>query len=141
MLTYSPTRTAESPASVTQHHNVSAPCALGEPDRWNLDDLTRYQRTLAHSVKLRSHLEVLVWLQGDMQRYLPHDVLIAAWGNFRSGNIQHDIVSIVSGLRSDMANDFIVTPLLMRLYAQWLEHGKKAFVHAGQALDSLLAST
>jgi transcriptional regulator EpsA len=95
---------------------------------------------LTHSVKLRSHLEILVWLQGDMQRYLPHDILIAAWGNFRTGNIQHDIVSIVSGLRSDMGNDFIVTPLLVRLYAQWLDHGKKAFVHAGHALDTVLTS-
>jgi transcriptional regulator EpsA len=101
----------------------------------------RYQRTLMHSVKLRSHLEVLVWLQGDMQRYLPHDILIAAWGNFRTGNIQHDIVSIVSGLRSNMANDCVVTPLLMRLYAQWLEQGKKAFVHAGDTLDTLLRSS
>ena len=75
-----------------------------------------------------------------MQRYLPHDILIAAWGDFRSGNIQHDIVSIVHGVRSDMANDFIVTPLLMRLYAQWLEHGKKAFVHTGCVLDTLLAA-
>jgi transcriptional regulator EpsA len=91
-------------------------------------------------VKLRSHLEILVWLQGDMQRYLPHDILIAAWGDFRTGNIQHDIVSIVSGVRSDMANDFIVTPLLMRLYAQWLEQGKKAFVHTGIALEGLLTS-
>jgi transcriptional regulator EpsA len=91
-------------------------------------------------VKLRSHLEILVWLQGDMQRYLPHDILIAAWGDFRTGNIQHDIVSIVSGLRSDMANDFIVTPLLMRLYAQWMEHDKMAFVHTGYALEALLNS-
>jgi transcriptional regulator EpsA len=110
------------------------------PEPWSLDDLTRYQRTLSHSVKLRSHLEILVWLQGDMQRYLPHDILIAAWGNFRTGNIQHDIVSIVSGLRSDMANDFIITPLLMRLYAQWMEHDKKAFVHTGYALEALLNS-
>ena len=93
-----------------------------------------------HSVKLRSHLEILVWLQGDMQRYLPHDILIAAWGNFRTGNIQHDIVSIVSGLRSDPANDFIVTPLLISLYAQWLDHDKKAFVSSGHALDPLLAT-
>jgi transcriptional regulator EpsA len=107
---------------------------------WSLDDLTRYQRTLMHSVKLRSHLEILVWLQGDMQRYLPHDILIAAWGDFRSGQIQHDIVSIVSGVRSDRANDFIVTPLLIRLYAQWLEHGKKAFVHDADALETLLNS-
>jgi transcriptional regulator EpsA len=103
--------------------------------------MTRYQRTLVNSVKLRSHLEILVWLQGDMQRYLPHDILIAAWGDFRTGNIQHDIVSIVSGLRSDTANDFIVTPLLTRLYTQWLEHDKKAFVHAGHALEALLNST
>ena len=105
-----------------------------------MDDLTRYQRTLAHSVKLRSHLEILVWLQGDMQRYLPHDILIAAWGNFRTGNIQHDIVSIVSGLRSDMANDFIITPLLLRLYAQWMEREKTAFVHTGYAIQALLNS-
>lgn len=104
---------------------------------WGLEDLTRYQRTLSHSVKLRSHLEILVWLQGDMQRYLPHDILIAAWGDFRTGNIQHDIVSIVSGVRSDGANDFIITPLLVHLYAQWLEHGKKAFVSSGKKLDAL----
>ena len=90
-------------------------------------------------MKLRSHLEVLVWLQGDMQRYLPHDILIAAWGNFRTGNIQHDIVSIVSGLRSEAANDFIVTPLLRRLYVQWLEREKMPFVHVGEDLDLLLA--
>ncbi len=73
-----------------------------------------------------------------MQRYLPHGILIAAWGDFVTGNIQHDIVSIVSGIRSDIANDFIVTPLLVRLYARWLEHGKKAFVSAGSDVDTLL---
>jgi transcriptional regulator EpsA len=119
--------------------NASTPLPATEP--WSLDDLTRYQRTLSHSVKLRSHLEILVWLQGDMQRYLPHDILIAAWGDFRSGNIQHDITSIVTGLRSDTANNFFITPLLMRLYAQWLEQGKKAMVHAGGALDALLNSS
>lgn len=124
-----------------QRYSEAASAARPAPEPWSLDDLTRYQRTLTHSVKLRSHLEILVWLQGDMQRYLPHDILIAAWGNFRTGNIQHDIVSIVSGLRSDMANDFIVTPLLIRLYAQWLEQGKKPFVHAGKALSTLLTSS
>jgi transcriptional regulator EpsA len=106
---------------------------------WSRDDLERYQRTLSHSVQLRSHLEILIWLQGDMQRYLPHDILIAAWGNFRTGHVQHDMVSMVSGVRSDMANDMYVTPLLVRLFAQWLEQDKKAFVHAGEALEKLLA--
>ena len=112
--------------------------AVSAPELHNHEDLKRYQRTLTNSVKLRSHLEVLVWLQGDMQRYLPHDILIASWGDFRSGNIQHDIVSIVTGVRSNIANDCIVTPLLMRLYVQWLEHGKKTLVHIGGVLEALL---
>jgi transcriptional regulator EpsA len=116
-------------------------CGGGASDPCNVDELTRYQRTLTHSVKLRSHLEILVWLQGDMQRYLPHDILIAAWGNFQTGNIQHDIVSIVSGLRSDMAHDFIFKPLLIRQYAQWLDHGKTAFLQSGSALRTLLTSS
>lgn len=116
------------------------PASQAGQEPWSLDDLTRYQRTLTHSVKLRSHLEVLVWLQGDLQRYLPHEILIAAWGDFATGNIQHDIVSIVSGIRSDIANDFIVTPLLVRLYARWLEHGKKAYVQTGGDIDVLLTT-
>lgn len=130
MLTSSP------PAASAASHAPDAPTS----SPWSRDDLERYQRTLSHSVKLRSHLEILVWLQGDMQRYLPHDVLIAAWGDFQSGNVQHDIVSIVTGLRSDMANEFYVTPLLVRLFFQWLEQDRRAFVHAGDALEKLLAS-
>lgn len=137
-LTSLPTPFATSSDTHIQPDGTTASAAVHAPASWSLDDLTRYQRTLMHSVKLQSHLEILVWLQGDMQRYLPHDILIAAWGDFRSGNIQHDIVSIVSGVRSEMANDFIVSPLLIRLYAQWLENGKKAMVHAGVALDAVL---
>lgn len=139
-MTQLPIPLAPANATLTHRESAGAGEAAPSPQPWSLDDLTRYQRTLMHSVKLRSHLEILVWLQGDMQRYLPHDILIAAWGNFRSGNIQHDIVSIVSGARSDMANDLVVTPWLVRLYAQWLGHGRKVFVHAGQALDALLSS-
>ncbi|NVO05787.1 MAG: transcriptional regulator EpsA [Rhodoferax sp.] len=140
-MTSLPPHVAASSNPPAQRYGASAAPVPGTAQPWSLEDLTRYQRTLTHSVKLRSHLEILVWLQGDMQRYLPHDILLTAWGNFRTGNIQHDIVSIVSGLRSDMANDFIVTPLLMRLYAQWLEQGKKACVHSGNALDTLLVSS
>jgi transcriptional regulator EpsA len=101
-------------------------------------DLEQYQRTLVRSVKLRSHLEVMVWMQGDLQRYLPHDMLIAAWGNFNTGNLSHDIVSILSGVRSVPSNDAIVTPFLMQLFAQWVANERKAFVCSGAALELLL---
>ena len=101
-------------------------------------DIEEYQRILTHSVKLRSHLEVLVWLQGDMQRYLPHDIMIAAWGNFANGHVQHDIISIVNGVRSQHSNGSILTPLLVQLFANWLAHDKQAFVYNGVDLDPFL---
>lgn len=101
-------------------------------------NLAEYQRILTHSVKLRSHLEVLVWLQGDMQRYLPHEIMIAAWGNFRTGQVHHDIISIVHGVRSLHANGSILTPLLVQLFANWLAHEKQAFLYADVDLNPFL---
>ena len=92
----------------------------------NLDE---YRRILTHSVKLRSHLEVLVWLQGDMQRYLPHEIMIAAWGNFQTGNVRNDIVSIIHGVRSNHRNDTVLTPVLVELFAHWQAGDRKAFVN------------
>ena len=122
--------------NTTAIHTVELTHHLAQPDK--LENLKEYQRILLHSVKLRSHLEVLVWLQGDMQRYLPHDIMIAAWGNFRTGHVQHDITSIVDGVRSLHSNGNILTPLLVQLYANWLARDKKAFVYSDVNLSSFL---
>jgi transcriptional regulator EpsA len=90
--------------------------------------LDEYRRILNHSVKLRSHLEVLVWLQGDMQRYLPHDIMIAAWGNFRTGQVRNDIVSTLHGVRSHHGNDHALTPVLVQLFADWQAGDRHAYV-------------
>jgi transcriptional regulator EpsA len=103
-----------------------------------VEDLERFQYMLTSSVKLRTHLEVLVWLQGDMQRYLPHDIMIAAWGDFKTGAIQHDLISIVQGVRSATLNDSIIKPLCTQLFTQWLERDKKAFVASGASFEVLL---
>ena len=97
-------------------------------------ELHRYHRVVTSSVEVRSHFDVLAWLQGDMQRYLPHDILIAAWGNFQQGNIHHDIVSPLAGVRSQNSNPQTITPLLLALFERWTEFRKKPFaLNAGQS--------
>jgi transcriptional regulator EpsA len=83
----------------------------------------------------------MVWMQGDLQRYLPHDLLIAAWGNFSTGNIRHDVVSIMAGVRSVPSNDAIVSPFLTRLFEQWIANARKAYVCSGGALAQLVHTT
>lgn len=98
------------------------------------EELHHYHRVVTHSVEVRSHFEVLVWLQGDMQRYLPHDIMIAAWGNFAEGVVQHDIISALTGVRSQNSNPETVTPLLLNLFAKWTAFGKKPFtLNAGES--------
>ena len=74
------------------------------------DELMRYHQVVSHSELVRSHLDVLVWLQGDMQQFLPHEIMIAAWGDFSTGAVQHDVISAMSGVRSLPSNPATLTP-------------------------------
>lgn len=100
---------------------------MGLLKAFSLDEIHRYHRVLSHSVDVRSHYEMLVWLQGDMQQYLPHDIMLTAWGDFRSGQIQHNVLSLMEGVRSQHENAPTITPLLLRFFARWVEFGHKPF--------------
>lgn len=105
------------------------------------EELHHFHRVITHSVRVRSHFEVFVWLQGDMQRYLPHDILIAAWGDFDTGVVQHDIVSALPGVRSDNSNPEAITPLLRQLFRRWAEFGRSPFTVNARASGFLLPDT
>ncbi len=91
------------------------------------EELLRFHRVVTRALEVRSHFDAFVWLQGDMQSYLPHDILIAAWGDFDKGTIQHDIISALAGVRSQSSNPAAITPLLLRLFQRWTELGGKPF--------------
>jgi transcriptional regulator EpsA len=90
---------------------------------------------------MRSHLDVLAWLQGDVQSYLPHDIMVASWGDFDKGDVQHDVLSTIGGVRSIDSNASKLTPLMRNLFARWLNYGGKPFgLNVGES-GFLLADT
>ncbi len=91
------------------------------------DEIQRYHRVVTHAVEVRSHFDMLIWLQGDMQHYLPHEIMLTAWGNFETGDIQHNIISRMAGVRSKDSNTLAVTPLLLQLFSRWTEFKCKPF--------------
>ena len=96
------------------------------------DDLQKFHRVVTRSVEVRSHFDALVWLQGDMQHYLPHAILIAAWGNFQSGALNHDIISPLVGVRSHNSCPDAIKPMLLQMFKRWVEFGSKPFgINAG----------
>ena len=84
--------------------------------------------TIMHkSLHVRSHFELMLWMQSDVQQYIPHEVMIAAWGDFSLGIIYIDIVSALPGVRTGKIASLQLTSLLQDLFKYWLEHLKTPF--------------
>jgi transcriptional regulator EpsA len=68
---------------------------------------------------IRRHYELFSWLQNQVQRFIPHDILITAWGDFSLGLVRHDIVSPLAGMRTDTFDDKDILPFLNTLFDRW----------------------
>ncbi|WP_153118018.1 XrtB/PEP-CTERM-associated transcriptional regulator EpsA [Rhodocyclus tenuis] len=81
-------------------------------------------RVMAAASGIRRHVDLLQWLQGDLQNFVPHDIMVAAWGDFQRGLTHFDIASPISEVRTAQAHAETLSPLLQRLFAHWSESGK-----------------
>lgn len=82
---------------------------------------------LSDSINLKTHFEILCWLQSDLQEFLPHEIMISAWGDFSAGVIRNDIISPIAGVRSLNSEDVAVTPLMLELFSCWKSFGNKPY--------------
>jgi transcriptional regulator EpsA len=92
------------------------------------DDLECYIRLIRQALGIRRHVDLLFWLQGEVQRFLPHEIMLSAWGDFRLGLIAHDIVSPLPGVRTGRTRLRSVSPMLSGMFERWLELGRTPFV-------------
>src|SRR3954471_13089156 len=63
-------------------------------------DPAHFLRIASDGAGLSTHEELWRWLQGDVQQWLSHEVMLIGWGDFRTGDLQYDIVSSLPGMRS-----------------------------------------
>jgi len=68
---------------------------------------------------LSTHAELWRWLQGDVQRCLSHDIMLIGWGDFRSGDLNFDIISSLPGVRSQDFTSSMINPMLSYLRDRW----------------------
>lgn len=101
---------------------------------------TDFSKVVARSASLRSHQDVFKWLQGDIQHFVPHEIMVSAWGDFRRGRIQHDIISSIVGVRTQHVNSQALTPLLTRCFTRWYESGGQAYSLSAGSRGFLLNS-
>jgi len=75
---------------------------------------------ISESIEIKTHSEFLAWAQGTLQEFLPHELMISAWGDFSLGIIYYDIISPIPGARTSIMPDKDMTLFLKRLYTYWI---------------------
>jgi transcriptional regulator EpsA len=83
-------------------------------------DPVTFLRIAGQGATLRTHADLWRWLQGDVQKWLPHEILLVGWGDFRSGEIQFDIVSSLPGLRTHLCPSQRIGPLVNYFRDCWV---------------------
>ena len=82
-------------------------------------EIRSFSRVLEDALQVRTHRALLDWLQGGLQAFLPHDILLAAWGDFALGLVYYDVISPLPGIRTDLLDEQQVNPLLQGFFENW----------------------
>lgn len=104
------------PFNVPHHESTTmpVPCAAAPADP------LQFLRIAAQGASLATHEDLWRWLRGEVQALLPHELFIAAWGDFRTGEVQVDLVSSLPGLRTGQAGAARWLPLAIYLRDCWV---------------------
>lgn len=86
----------------------------------------RFFEVVHESTQIKRQIQFFMWLQGDLQTLLPHDVLIAAYGDLSSRDFRYDVVSPVRELVTGFSHADI-EDLLSGLFMRWRNHGRSAY--------------
>jgi transcriptional regulator EpsA len=101
-------------------------------DRLSTQENARFLHLVTACARITTHYELFLLVQGELQYFLPQDILLAAWGDFGAQCPQVDVISSLSGMRTDRICENIV-PLAKRLHHIWVDGGMQPIVLKNRA--------
>lgn len=87
-----------------------------------------FLRVASDSQGIRRHYDLFVWLTGEVQKFLAHDVLIAASGDFATWQMKLDIVSALPGVRTAHLTGCSIDEMVEGLHARWLANDRRPVI-------------
>ena len=92
--------------------------------------LDRLFSVIQQSNKVKKHIDFFIWLQNSVAEFIPHDALMAIWGNFNDGfdnaRLQYDVASNVKGFNTHavIGASKEVNQCIAYLYQLWLDNNR-----------------
>ena len=90
-------------------------------------ELNSFLKIIEGSLSVRRHDELLQWLMDDVQIFIPHDILIAAWGDFSLGLIHWNVISNHSEPHATKVEDEQMLHFLLELFGRWVGSDRAPF--------------
>jgi transcriptional regulator EpsA len=88
----------------------------------------RILRIVTESLLIKRHFQLFLWLQGGVQHFLPHRLLLSASGDIPQSDVKVDVVSALPGVRTEQLGSCCVDGFIKELYSRWVEAGRAPLV-------------
>ena len=82
-------------------------------------------RVIQQALEVDRHIDLMLWLQGDVQHFLPHDILLACWGEFGDAGCHIDVISRLPSIRTITVMERNIEPKVRLLHEHWRRGGKR----------------
>lgn len=91
--------------------------------------LNMLSETIYQSNFVQKHFDFYQWQTQYVNKFIPHNVLISAWGNFAEGSLQFDICSSIPEVHKQQLSNGCneVKPLMTTLFNKWENNNDKWF--------------
>jgi len=85
--------------------------------------------TIYQSNFIQKHVDFYQWQQQYVNKFIPHNVLIAAWGDFDKGSLKFDICSSIPEIHNQQLSSGCneINPLMSALFKKWENNDDKWF--------------
>lgn len=86
-------------------------------------------KVIQKSFSINKHLDFFNWMQNSVTSLLPHDIVVAAWGDFGTGELNFDVSSNLDEIRTQKLIDApgVFSYLMSNLYERWIDNDEKWF--------------
>jgi transcriptional regulator EpsA len=118
----------------------AAPAPAAAPFQLTANESERFLRIISQTLRIKRHYELFQLLQGEVQHFISHQIMISAWGDFGGSSLKLDVVSAIPGVRTGRLNGCDIASLLKELHVRWLAHGRQPMLFNNSLNERLTCS-
>jgi transcriptional regulator EpsA len=124
--------------NVTSHSSPPTLKSASPFYRLTEEEGEKFLRIVSGSRVIHRHHDLFLWLAGELQEFLPHDIFVSACGDFDSRRVKLDIVSALPGVRTARLADCGIDDLVEELHLKWVAAGRQPLLLRSADVVALL---